>query len=37
MPSAEIVCWKQLPNITDTLIIEANNMEPEQTASIGAV
>ena len=32
--SAEVVCWKKLPNITDELSIEANSMDPEQTAPI---
>ena len=34
MSSAEVVCSKQLPNITDELSIEANSMDPEQTAPI---
>ena len=33
MLSAEVV----LPNITDKLSIEANSVDPEQTAPIGAV
>ena len=37
MLSAEVVCCKYLPNITDQLSIEANSVDPEQTASIGAV
>ena len=37
MSSAEIVCCKYLPNITDELSIEANSMAPEQTAPKGAV
>ena len=37
MSSAEVVCWKKLPNITDELSIEANSVDPEQTAPIGAV
>ena len=37
MSSAEVVCCKQLPNITDELSIEANSLDPEQTAPIGAV
>ena len=37
MSSAEVVCCKKLPNITDELSIEANSMHPEQTAPIGAV
>ena len=30
MLSAEVVCWKILPNITDKLIIEANSVDREQ-------
>ena len=37
MLSAEVVCCKYLPNITDELSIDANNVHPEQTAPIGAV
>ena len=37
MSSAEVVCSKILPNITDKLSIEANSVDPEQTAPIGAV
>ena len=37
MLSAEVVCSKSLPNITDKLSIEANSLNPEQTAPIGAV
>ena len=37
MSSAEVVCCKSLSNITDELRIEANSMDPEQTAPIGAV
>ena len=37
MLSAEVVCCKQLPNITDKLSIEANSEDPEHTAPIGAV
>ena len=37
MSSAEVVCCKWLPNITDEWSIEANSMDPEQTAPIGAV
>ena len=37
MSSAEDVCCKWLPNITDKLSIETNSMDPEQTAPIGAV
>ena len=29
--SAEVVCYKWLPSITDELSIEANSMDPEQT------
>ena len=35
--SAEVACCKQLPNITDEFSIEANSVDPEQTAPIGAV
>ena len=34
MWSAEGVCCKKIPNITDDLSIEANNVDPEQTAPI---
>ena len=34
MLSAEVVCGKQLPYITDELSIEANSVDPEQTAPI---
>ena len=37
MSSAEVVCCKKLPNITDKLSIEANSVDSEQTAAIGAV
>ena len=37
MLSAEVVCCKSLPNIPDKLSIEANSVDPEQTAPIGAV
>ena len=37
MSSAEVICCKQLPNVTDELSIEANSVDPEQTAPIGAV
>ena len=37
MSSAEVVCYKLLPNITDKLSIEANSVDTEQTAPIGAV
>ena len=32
MLSAEVVCCKYLPSITDELSIEANSVDPEQTA-----
>ena len=34
MSSAEVVCCKILPNITDEMSIEANSVDPEQTAPI---
>ena len=37
MSSAEVVCCKELPSITDKLSIEANIVDPEQTAPKGAV
>ena len=37
MSSAEFICCKYLPSITDELNIEANSVDPEQTAPIGAV
>ena len=37
MLSAEVTCCKKSPNITDELCIEANSVDPEQTAPIGAV
>ena len=37
MSSAEVVCCKCLPNIIEELSIEANSLDPEQTAPIGAV
>ena len=37
MSSAEVVCCKYLPNITDELNIGANSLDPEQTAPIGTV
>ena len=37
MLSAEVVCCKQLHNITDELSIEANSVDPEQTAPMGTV
>ena len=35
--SAEVACCKKLPSITDELSIEANSVDSEQTAPIGAV
>ena len=32
MSSAEVVCCKSLPSITDELSIKANSVDPEQTA-----
>ena len=32
MSSTEVVCCKWLPYITNELSIEANNVDPEQTA-----
>ena len=37
MSSAEVVCRKKLPCITDESSIEANSVDPEQTAAMGAV
>ena len=37
MSSAEVVCCNRLPSITDELSIEANGVDPEQTAPIGVV
>ena len=37
MLSAEVFCCKLFPSITDELSIDANSMDPEQTAPIGAV
>ena len=37
MSPAEVVCCKWLPSITDEFSIEANSVDPEQTAPIGAV
>ena len=37
MSSAEVVCCKKLPNITDELSSEAKSVDPKQTAPIGAV
>ena len=34
MSSAEVVCCKYLPNITDELSIEAKSVDPEQAAPI---
>ena len=31
MSSAEVVCCKKLPKITDELSIEANSVDPDQT------
>ena len=36
MLSAEVVCCKKLPKITDKLSIEANSVDLEQIAPIGA-
>ena len=35
MSSAEVVCCKWLPSITNELSIEANSVYPEQTAPMG--
>ena len=37
MSSAEVVCCNSLPKITNEFSIEANSVDPEQTAPIGAV
>ena len=37
MSSAEAVCCKLLPSSIDEFSIEANRVDPEQTAPIGAV
>ena len=37
MSSAEVVCCEWLPSINDQFSIEANSVDPEQTAPIGAV
>ena len=37
MSSAEVICYKLLSNITEELSIEANSVDPEQTAPIGEV
>ena len=34
MSSAEVVCCKYMPDISDELSIEANSVDPEQTAPI---
>ena len=34
MPSAEVVCCKLLPNITDELSIEANRVDPDRSSLI---
>ena len=36
MSSAEDICCKKLPNITDEISIEANIVDPEQTAPMGS-
>ena len=36
MSSAEVVCCKYLPNITDELSKDANSVDPEQTAPKGS-
>ena len=37
MSSAEVICCKYLPYITDKLRIEANSVDQEQTAPKAAV
>ena len=37
MSSVEVVCCEKMPKITDKSSTEANSMDPEQTAPIGAV
>ena len=37
MSSAEVICCKYFPSITDEFSIEANSVDPEQSALIGAV
>ena len=37
MGSAEVLCCKWLPSIIDELSLEANSVDPDQTAPIGAV
>ena len=34
MSSAEVVCCKLLPSITDEFSLETNSVDPEQTAPI---
>ena len=34
MSSAEVVCCKKLPSVTDELSIETNSVNPEQTAAV---
>ena len=36
MSSAEVVCCNYLPTIIDEVSIEANSVDPGQTAPIGA-
>ena len=36
MSSAEVVCCKLMPSITDKLSIEANSVGPEQTVWSGS-
>ena len=37
MSSAEVICCKKFPSITDEFSLEANSVDPEQSAPIGAV
>ena len=37
LSSAEVVCCESLSSITDELSIEANSVDPEQTAPLRAV
>ena len=37
MSSAEVVCWNSCLTLLTNLSIEANRVDPEQTAPIGAV
>ena len=37
MTSAEVVCCKSLPNITDELSMEAKSVDPEQTAPMSSL